>query len=266
MKPIIPIIDRYLFAFEPIDNPEWEFISDKTETEKFLYSQDVKEIWLDLREHNSLILSHPMSADEEKDWQILSENIAERLDRLGYGEYTNDVEADLLNCYLNIKHKAMNPLWNMLYKAYKKGVFPCGWKGKFPKGKLVVFHPKHRSTKVAVLPMLIANFFEKYEQLPENTFVFDEFYGLFTQNAAIFSDKGDEIIGIDAIKSHYQTFATERNQIKILWHKQLTNNENYFEVRYGLVSKTKNGAIKTQSGTMACSFENEYIRKIEIVK
>jgi hypothetical protein len=29
----------------------------------------------------------------------------------------------------------------MLYEYYKLGLFPCGWKGLFPQGKLVVYHP-----------------------------------------------------------------------------------------------------------------------------
>ena len=58
-----------------------------------------------------------------------------------YADYLNDIEADLLNCYLNIKHIQKYPLWNAVFKAYKKGVFPCGWLGDYPEGKLVVFHP-----------------------------------------------------------------------------------------------------------------------------
>ncbi|MDO4229990.1 MAG: nuclear transport factor 2 family protein [Capnocytophaga sp.] len=266
MKQIIQIIDNKLFAFEPIDNADWEFVSDKNECEKFLYSQQVKEIWLDLREHNSLILSHSMSADEEQDWKVLCQDIAERLDELGYGDYANDVQADLENCYLNIKHKANHPLWNMLYKAYKNGVFPCGWKGKFPKGKLVVFHPKYQAKATEIMPTLVANFFEKWENLAKNASVLDEICAFFHKNAQIHSDKGDDIVGIEAIRAYFQDIANDNSDIKLLWHKQLSNNKNYFEARFGIVLKTKNTAIKLQSGTMCFSIENEHIIKIEIVK
>ena len=46
---------------------------------------------------------------------------------------------DLFNCYLNNKYKKNHPIWNMIEDAYFKGFWPCGWEGKYPEGKLVVF-------------------------------------------------------------------------------------------------------------------------------
>ena len=43
------------------------------------------------------------------------------------------------NCYLNNKYKKNHPIWNMIEDAYFKGFWPCGWEGKYPEGKLVVF-------------------------------------------------------------------------------------------------------------------------------
>ena len=43
------------------------------------------------------------------------------------------------NCYLNNKYKKNHPFWNMIEDAYFKGLWPCGWEGKYPEGKLVVF-------------------------------------------------------------------------------------------------------------------------------
>ncbi len=45
----------------------------------------------------------------------------------------------IFDCYLNNKYKKNHPFWNMIEDAYFKGDWPCGWEGKYPEGKLVVF-------------------------------------------------------------------------------------------------------------------------------
>ena len=142
MKQLFHLIDNALLAFEPINNEDWHIVSDATEMEKYLYSQtEVETCWLDLRENCSLIFK--LTDEKFRDYwdKEIVPVIQSRLEEVGYADYLNDIEADLLNCYLNIKHIQKYPLWNAVFKAYKKGVFPCGWLGDYPEGKLVVFHP-----------------------------------------------------------------------------------------------------------------------------
>ena len=142
MKQMFDIIDNHLLDFETAENPNWHFISNIDEMKTYLYSQtEVETCWLDLRENCSLIFK--LTDEKFRDYwdKEIVPVIQSRLEEVGYADYLNDIEADLLNCYLNIKHIQKYPLWNAVFKAYKKGVFPCGWLGDYPEGKLVVFHP-----------------------------------------------------------------------------------------------------------------------------
>jgi len=92
-------------------NSQWKIIQDISVAQRYAYQQcDLETVWADLRESNSL-----------KD------------------SLFSDIDADLFNCYLNNKYKKNHPFWNMIEDAYFKGGWPCGWEGKYPEGKLVVF-------------------------------------------------------------------------------------------------------------------------------
>ena len=147
MKQLFHLIDNALLAFEPINNEDWHIVSDATEMEKYLYSQtEVETCWLDLRQEHSLIFK--LTTREQRDYwdKEIVPIILARLKEVGYMEYANDIEADLFNCHLNIKHIQKHPLWNAVFKAYKKGSFPCGWLGDYSNGKLVVFNPNSHHT------------------------------------------------------------------------------------------------------------------------
>jgi len=98
---------------------------------------------VDLRESNSLILK--LSTDEDDNfWDEYAVPAINKLNSLHLEEglkdsLFSDIDADLFNCYLNNKYKKNHPFWNMIEDAYFKGGWPCGWEGKYPEGKLVVF-------------------------------------------------------------------------------------------------------------------------------
>ena len=146
MKQLFNIIDNKLLTFDTNENMDWHFINNIEEMETYLYSQTaVDTCWLDLRENNSLILKLT-NAQERATWdKEIVPIIQSRLKEVGYIEYLNDIEMDLFNCHLNITHLLKNKLWNSIFKAYKKGNFPCGWLGSYPEGKLVVFNPNDNS-------------------------------------------------------------------------------------------------------------------------
>lgn len=266
MKSIINLISNKLFEFDPIENDDWEILTDQQKAEIYLYNDDVEQVWLDLREKNDLDWDFPRNQDEETQWRYVQKDILQKLQKAGYEAYYDEVEYDLLNCYLNIKHRQNNPLWNMIFKAYKKGAFPCGWKGEYPNGKLIVFHPKYQPNTIQKLHDLVADFFEKLEILVQNPIILDDLCNLFDEKGEIVSDKGEEHIGIEKIKTFFQKIIQENTETKYLWQKQLTNNKNYFAVRTGFVIKTKNGAIKAETKTMAFDIKNGKIYSLEIVK
>ena len=56
----------------------------------------------------------------------------------------NDIHGDLSSCARSRAYVgAANPFFEKLFNFYKAGVWPCGWEGNYPDGKLVVFVPNN---------------------------------------------------------------------------------------------------------------------------
>lgn len=257
MRNILNIVDNHLFAFESVDSEDWEIITDPKQAEHYL----AEKTWLHLRQENSQTLDY-----DEKEWQAITNDIRKLLKRKNYTHFDGVVEADLLNCHLNIKHRLKNPLWNVIFKAYKKGVFPCGWQGEYPAGKLVVFHPTYKPTNAKILTETVVKFFETLNFLVEIPKNLEKLMNLFVETAEIHTEKGISIIGKAEIEPFYQKIASENAQMCYLWQKTRSNDADYYEVRFGCVLKTKNGAIQTHSGTMSFRISDEKIHRIEITK
>ena len=126
-------------------NNQWKIIQDISVAQRYAYQQyDLETVWADLRESNSLILK--LSTDEDDNFwdEYAVPAIEKKLNSLHLEEglkdsLFSDIDADLFNCYLNNKYKKNHLIWNMIEDAYFKGFWPCGWEGKYPDGKLVVF-------------------------------------------------------------------------------------------------------------------------------
>lgn len=52
--------------------------------------------------------------------------------------YYDDMEADLIMIARGLLVEKTPPLFNKMRIAYEAALFPCGWKGKFPEGELLV--------------------------------------------------------------------------------------------------------------------------------
>lgn len=261
MKYDFNFLNSKLLSFEIIENADWHIITEKSELESFLYSQtQVENCWLDLRENEYLVLDY--ATDEEKNWwnHEIIPSIEWRLKSVGYHDYLNDIEMDLFNCYLNIKHRLKNPLWNAINKAYHKGAFPCGYLGEFPHGKLVIFHPFYQPNQLTQLHQTMTDFFEYHQNLADNI---EKILQFFTENAII-RIKGVEYIGKSAIEEYFLVLAKQYAEQKFLYHKGHSNGKDYFHYQFGLVRKTPNGKIDISKGVYAFQFENEHIQLIEI--
>ena len=64
IKPIIDLIDNLLFSFEPIENSDWEIVTDQQKADIYLYNDDAEEVWLDLQEKNDLDWDFPRNPEE----------------------------------------------------------------------------------------------------------------------------------------------------------------------------------------------------------
>jgi len=70
---------------------------------------------------------------------ILGAVVLRRL-RGTFREIVDDVAGDLYNCaYRRAVLGYKEGLFEEIFDAYKSGGWPCGWKGNFPEGALVVF-------------------------------------------------------------------------------------------------------------------------------
>jgi len=103
-------------------NSQWKIIQDISVAQRYAYQQyDLETVWADLRESNSLILK--LSTDEDDNF---------------WDEYAVPAIEKKLNS-LHLEEGLKDSLFNMIEDAYFKGFWPCGWEGKYPEGKLVVF-------------------------------------------------------------------------------------------------------------------------------
>lgn len=115
--------------------------------ENIVVISDFKDIdsnidWLDLREENSIEFEIEKS---KKNYFLndLSENLFEYLKSIMLEEIFDDVQYDLLNCYVNecknIYEKSA--FWDNVFKIYKNGFWVCGFQGDFPNGNFIVCNP-----------------------------------------------------------------------------------------------------------------------------
>lgn len=64
-----------------------------------------------------------------------------------YFDSTNDIHADLAACIESrLVMGTANSFFETVFRVYKAGGLPCGWEGKYPDGKLVVFVPESNNS------------------------------------------------------------------------------------------------------------------------
>jgi|KBSMisStaDraftv2_1062788.scaffolds.fasta_scaffold448252_2 hypothetical protein len=133
------------------DMSDSTLIRDFAEAKSFAWSQDlsVGELpWVDLRERE---MRNVLRARYElPDLDAVDNELGNLVDILGavvlrrlrgtFREIVDDVAGDLYNCaYRRAVLGYKEGLFEEIFDAYKSGGWPCGWKGNFPEGALVVF-------------------------------------------------------------------------------------------------------------------------------
>lgn len=141
MKEILDIISKSIFDYQSI-NIDNNIVSDLNKAKIFCFQQyAVDTVWLDLKESKSLSLKFSSEEDEDYWADNISEKIEYFLSESIYSEFIDEIDNDLFNCYINKKYDINDSFWNLIFSIYKAKLFPCGWNGVFPNGKLVVFKP-----------------------------------------------------------------------------------------------------------------------------
>ncbi|MDX1958162.1 MAG: hypothetical protein SFU98_06295 [Leptospiraceae bacterium] len=116
----------------------------------FIFDHDAKKTcYNDFKshEHGKLIYLKSMNSDKDEvieyrkkfskkfDYKNFIKNLPDEI-----REFSGDVDSDLEGYFWSQYFRIENTIFPMLYEYYKLGLFPCGWKGLHPKGKLVVYH------------------------------------------------------------------------------------------------------------------------------
>lgn len=107
--------------------------------------------WTDLRENLSsdiLGMLYELKNSEFTEWNKIIEDISSKvsqavstldLNKIAMAVY-DDIEADLTLC---MQSRAMmgkeNSFFEDMFNAYLLGGWPCGWKGNYPEGKMIVY-------------------------------------------------------------------------------------------------------------------------------
>lgn len=73
--------------------------------------------------------------------KLLTILVGRRLDE-AHDELLDDVVADLNNCAFSRAVCGYDGFFEELFAAYTAGGWPCGWRGEFSRGQLVVYVPR----------------------------------------------------------------------------------------------------------------------------
>ena len=157
IKPII-ISKEFLFGNHE-ENRDEEYIQDKEKAVYYATSQDAQDdepgikYWTNILEYNNNLLNstdikinlpdggkeiveHIESATSE-----IMREISKRVAFLSLPSEFTDVISEDFYVFINelTFFKELHPLQQRLFDVYKNGGFPCGWRGDFPDGQLLVF-------------------------------------------------------------------------------------------------------------------------------
>jgi hypothetical protein len=142
----------------PASHPEgegWHVISNFALAQEYAYHRYISDAedadnWSDLRKREVSELLRPTYADPRgaevrTAVRALPEPFTAKLAEglpAPYQSAIDDVATDLENIALSrMVPDAGSGLFPKLWEAYRQGVWPCGWEGVYPAGRLVVFQP-----------------------------------------------------------------------------------------------------------------------------
>ena len=144
-----------LFIQRQVECDEFVIITELSEAEKYAFSQDeddVDIVWADLISHqrseiNKILYKLP-------DYKTFSANL-DKIQLYRYvsrsknklvSEYSDYIEGDFESV---LRARALvgkqNEFFEQQFLAYQMGGWPCGWSGKHPDGKMIVFLPSNEA-------------------------------------------------------------------------------------------------------------------------
>lgn len=126
-------------------------VRDLNEAKSFAWSQNLPSgqlPWVDLREREMRNILK--TRYELPDFDAIDDDLGKLVDAIGavafdrlrggFKEIVDDVVGDLYNCaYRRAVVGYKDGLFERIFDAYQSGGWPCGWKGNFPRGVIMVF-------------------------------------------------------------------------------------------------------------------------------
>ncbi|SEM16278.1 hypothetical protein SAMN04487786_1216 [Paenisporosarcina quisquiliarum] len=129
-----------------------EIINDFNEAQNLAWSQDSSEVdtvweYVKSQEAESIVekvydLDLVTQQDDLYDFFSDHDNYSNDFLPFDYIDINEEVEGDLTMCALNrlVNGKTDN-FYEKIFEVYKQGGWPCGWKGTYPIGEIIVYVP-----------------------------------------------------------------------------------------------------------------------------
>lgn len=129
-----------------------EVINDFNEAQNLAWSQDSSEVdtvweYVKSQEAESIVekvydLDLVTQQDDLYDFFSDHNNYSNDFIPFDYIDINEEVEGDLTMCALNrlVNGKTDN-FYEKIFEVYKVGGWPCGWKGTYPNGEVIVYVP-----------------------------------------------------------------------------------------------------------------------------
>ncbi|GEL05969.1 cytoplasmic protein [Rummeliibacillus stabekisii] len=146
------IANNKLFNNKNFHVKNLEIINDFDEAQNRAWSQDSSEVdtvweYVKSREAEDIvekIYNFDLGSQQNDLYDFFSDNDNYSNDFLpfDYIDINEEVEGDLTMCALNrlVNGKTDN-FYEKIFEVYKQGGWPCGWKGTYPMGEIIVYVP-----------------------------------------------------------------------------------------------------------------------------
>ncbi|SCN06087.1 Uncharacterized protein BCINRASA_03723 [Bacillus wiedmannii] len=129
-----------------------EMIHDFDKAQELAWSQDLdvtQIVWDDMKSDESAKLlegtyNPNMESKKEMLYEVFSDNYNyyQAFISIDHINILEEVERDLEMCALNrLVNGKVDNFYEKVFKVYKMGGWPCGWKGEYMKGKMIVYLP-----------------------------------------------------------------------------------------------------------------------------
>ncbi|MGH1287384.1 cytoplasmic protein [Bacillus toyonensis] len=129
-----------------------EIIHDFDQAQELAWSQDldvIQIVWDDIKSDESAKLlegtyNPDMEAKKDMLYEVFSDNqnYSQEFISIDHINIIEEVERDLEMCALNrLVNGKVDNFYERIFAMYKLGGWPCGWKGEYPEGRMIVYSP-----------------------------------------------------------------------------------------------------------------------------